>query len=162
MSRVENELVPYQEHLWYAALMTNLFDLLQGSATVGERIRRLLDDRTMTLGNLYRESGIAKGYLSELLNETTETPRKPSAETLYAIGTALGVSVGDLLGKTLPSSDEVQSWPPGLAEYVRENKVPPEDARMLAGIRARGRTPTTAEDWKHVHWTIQKYSEGRS
>lgn len=142
--------------------MADLFTLLQGAATVGERIQRLLDDRKMTLGDLHRESGIAKGYLSELVNETADTPRKPSAETLYAIGTTLGVSVGDLLGKTLPSSDEVKSWPPGLADYVTENSVPPEDARMLAGIRARGRTPITAEDWKHVHRTIQMYSEGRS
>jgi len=116
----------------------------------------------MSLGDLHRESGVAKGYLSEILNETADTPRKPSAETLYAIGTALGISVGDLLGKTLPSFDDMSSWPPGLAEYVRENNVPPEDARMLAGIRARGRTPISAEDWKHVHRTIQMYSEGRS
>jgi transcriptional regulator with XRE-family HTH domain len=142
--------------------MADLFKLLQGAATVGERIRRLMDDRKMTLGDLHRESGVAKGYLSELLNETADTPRKPSAETLYAIGTVLGVSVGDLLGKTLPSPDEVKSWPPGLAAYVRENKVPPAEARMLAGIRARGRTPSTAEEWKHVHKTIQMYSEGRS
>jgi transcriptional regulator with XRE-family HTH domain len=141
--------------------MADLFELLAGCDTVGERIQRLLADRGMSLGDLHRESGIAKGYLSELVNETTETPRKPSAETLYAIGTVLGVSVGDLLGKTLPTSDDVNAWPPGLAEYVRDNNVPPEDARMLAGIRARGRTPVTPEDWKHVHRTIQMYSEGR-
>lgn len=157
-----NETVPYQERSWYCRPMADLFTLLQGAATVGERIRRLLDDKGMSLGELHRESGVAKGYLSELVNETSDTPRKPSAETLFAIGTVLGVSVGDLLGKTLPSSDEVHSWPPGLADYVRENSVPPEDARMLAGIRARGRSPESAEDWKHVHRTIEMYSEGRS
>lgn len=137
--------------------MTDLFKLLAGASTVGERIRRLLDQRHMSLSELHRRSGVAKGYLSEILNETSETRRKPSAETLYDIGIALGVSVGDLLGKTLPSPDDMNSWPPGLAAYVRDNNVPPEDARMLAGIRARGRTPITAEDWRHIHRTIQMY-----
>lgn len=155
-------MVPDREPPWYPRSMGDLFELLAGCDTVGERIQRLLEDRRMSLGDLHRESGIAKGYLSELVNETMETPRKPSAETLYAIGTVLGVSVGDLLGKTLPSSDDVNAWPPGLAEYVRDNNIPPEDARMLAGIRARGRTPVTPEDWKHVHRTIQMYSEERS
>ena len=41
----------------------------------------------MTLGELHRESGIAKGYLSELVNENEGSRRKPAAETLYAIGT---------------------------------------------------------------------------
>lgn len=142
--------------------MADLFDLLAGASTVGERIRRLLDARNMTLGELHRESGIAKGYLSELINETEYTQRrKPSAETLYAIGMALSVSVGDLLGKTLPSPTDMNTWPSGLKEYVQLNSVPPEEARMLAGIRARGKSPTTASDWEHVHRTIRMYSEER-
>lgn len=143
--------------------MPDLYELLLDANTVGERIRRLLEDQKKTLGDLYRESGVAKGYLSELINETENTQRrKPSAETLYAIGRVLSVSVGDLLGKTLPSPSDMASWPPGLEEYVRENDVPPEEARMLAGIRARGKTPTTASDWEHVHRTIQMYSANRT
>lgn len=140
--------------------MAEMYALLAGATTVGDRIRRLLDDRDMSLGDLHRRTGIAKGYLSELVNDAEGGPRrKPSAETLYAIGVALGASVADLLGKTRPT-DEMASWPPGLADYVRANNVPPAEARMLAGISARGRTPTTAEDWKAVHRVIEMYSEG--
>ena len=114
----------------------------------------------MTLGDLHRESGIAKGYLSELTNEGEGSRRKPSAETLYAVGTVLGASVANLLGKTRPA-DEMSSWPPGLAEYVKASNVPPQEARMLAGISARGRTPSTPEDWKAVHRMIEMYSERR-
>jgi transcriptional regulator with XRE-family HTH domain len=143
--------------------MPDLYELLAGASTVGERIRRLLEDQDMSLGDLHRESGVAKGYLSELVNETEDTQRrKPSPETLFAIGTALSVTVGDLLGKTLPSLDDMAAWPSGLEEYVRANDVPPEEARMLAGISARGRTPVTAGDWEHVHRTIMMYSEKRS
>jgi transcriptional regulator with XRE-family HTH domain len=138
--------------------MADMYSLLAGAPTVGERIRRLLQERGMTLGELHRESGIAKGYISELVNEDQDSRRKPSAETLYAIGTVLGASVADLLGKTRPT-DEMSSWPPGLAEYVKTGNVPPQEARMLAGISARGRTPATPEDWKAVHRMIEMYSE---
>jgi transcriptional regulator with XRE-family HTH domain len=139
-----------------------MYDLLAGATTVGERIRRLLDDRRMTLGDLHRESGIAKGYISELINEDQQTTakRKPSAETLYAIGVPLGASVADLLGKTR-NTQEMASWPPGLAEFVQSDGVPPEDARMLAGISARGKTPTTPEDWRAIYRMIERYSEER-
>lgn len=137
-----------------------MYSLLAGATTVGERIRRLLADRGMTLGDLHRQSRIAKGYLSELIKEGDGNRRKPSAETLYAIGTVLGASVADLLGKTRPA-DEMSSWPPGLAEYVTASNVPPQEARMLAGISARGKTPATPEDWKAVHRMIERYSEER-
>ena len=139
--------------------MDDLYELLAGASTIGKRIQRLTTARHMTLGDLHRESGVAKGYLSELVNETEDTQkRKPSAETLFAIGTALSVSVGDLLGKTLPTSSDMAAWPPGLADYVKASSVPSEEARMLAGISARGKTPSTATEWEHIHRTIKMYS----
>jgi transcriptional regulator with XRE-family HTH domain len=146
----------------YAAVMGMMYDQLAGASTIGERIRRLLDIQELTLSELSRRSGIAKGYLWELLQDEGATKRKPSAETLYAIGTVLGVSVGDLLGKTLPTSADVAQWPSGLRDYVKDANVPPDEARMLAGISARGRTPTTSEDWKHLHRTILMVTEGES
>ncbi len=135
--------------------MADMYILLADAKTVGERIRRLMDARGMSLGELHRESGIAKGYLSDLLNEDAgvELRRKPSAETLYAVGTVLGASVADLLGKTRSDEDQM-TWPSGLAEYVTESGVPPQEARMLAGISARGKTPTSAADWRVMHRLI--------
>lgn len=143
--------------------MADIYALLQGAGSVGERIDRLMQAEQISLSELSRRSGVAKGYLWELLQERgNESKKKPSGETLFALGTALGVSVADLLGKTLPSTDNVDAWPPGLAEYVRDHGVPLEEARMLAGIRARGGTPRTPEDWRHVHNTIVMYSEKRA
>lgn len=143
--------------------MADLYTLLAGANRVGERIQRLLESKDMSLSDLHRSSGVAKGYLSELINEGLESPRrKPSADTLYAIGLALQVSVGDLLGKTLPALEVIEAWPPGLEEYVRGHGVPPEEARMLAGLRARGKTPTTAEGWRLVHNTILLFAEGEA
>ncbi len=52
---------------------------------VGARLRRLRQDRGLSLSELARRSGVGKGTLSEL--ETGQ--RNPTLETLYALTTAL-------------------------------------------------------------------------
>ena len=64
---IQNAVVPYQEQEVYARLMSEMYALLAGATTIGERIRRLLTERKMTLGDLHRRSGVAKGYLSEFV-----------------------------------------------------------------------------------------------
>ena len=143
--------------------MTSTFELLRAAGSLRERIQLLLDQQGMTLSDLHRRTGIAKGYLSELLKDETHhedaVRRKPSAETLYAIGSALGVSVADLLGHTR-GDEEPSVWPPGLPEYVEKDGVSPEDARVLARISLRGMTPSSADEWRHIHRTIQMYTTG--
>jgi transcriptional regulator with XRE-family HTH domain len=140
--------------------MGMLYEQLAGATTIGERIERLIDSREMSISELSRQSGVAKGYLWELVRGKDASRVKPSAETLYAIGSVLGVSVGDLLGKTMPHSTEVMAWPPGLRDYVDQAKVPPEEARVLAQINFRGRTPTTFQEWRLLHNTIRMVTEG--
>lgn len=143
--------------------MGAMYEHLAGATTIGERIQRLLDAQEMSLSELSRRSGVAKGYLWELVHgpQAAASRMKPSAETLYAIGKVLGVSVGDLLGKTIPDPAQIKTWPPGLLEYVEQEKVPPDEARMLAQINARGRTPTSADEWKLLHRTIRMVTEGK-
>jgi transcriptional regulator with XRE-family HTH domain len=141
--------------------MTSTYELLRAAGSLRARIQLLMDQQKLTLSDLHRRTGIAKGYLSELLKDETQhedaVRRKPSAETLYAIGNALGVSVADLLGHTR-SDEEPSAWPPGLPEYVESDRVSPEDARVLARISLRGMTPSTADEWRHIHKTIQMYT----
>lgn len=135
--------------------MADLYALLKDTTTIGERIRLLIGDEEISLSELSRRSNVGKGYLWELTQRTEEAAKmKPSAETLYGVATALGVSVGDLLGKTLPPADDESTWPPGLATYVRDKRVPKDEARMLAGIRTRGGTPTKPDQWEQIHYTI--------
>jgi transcriptional regulator with XRE-family HTH domain len=144
--------------------MGAMYEQLAGASTVGERIRRLLDAQEMSLSELSRRSGVAKGYLWELVQgpEASVARMKPSAETLYAVGSALGASVGDLLGKTIPSPTDTETWPEGLREYVEEAHIPPDEARMLAQINARGRTPTTPDEWRFLHGTIRLVTDGKA
>ncbi|MGW7043222.1 helix-turn-helix domain-containing protein [Streptomyces avermitilis] len=61
---------------------------------VGARLRRLRQDRGLSLSELARRSGVGKGTLSEL--ETGQ--RNPTLETLYALTTALEAPLSTVVG----------------------------------------------------------------
>lgn len=60
---------------------------------MGERLRRLRQERGLSLSALARSAGIGKATLSGLEHDT----RNPTLETLYAIAGALGVPLTALL-----------------------------------------------------------------
>jgi transcriptional regulator with XRE-family HTH domain len=61
--------------------------------SVGSRLRRLRDDRGLSLSQLSRLSGVGKGTISELENDR----RGARLDTLFALTTALGAPLGALL-----------------------------------------------------------------
>jgi transcriptional regulator with XRE-family HTH domain len=72
---------------------------------IGERIRRLRQERDVSLSTLARDAGVGKATLSGLEDGSRGNP---TIETLYAIAGRLGVPIGALLpdpqqraGKTL-------------------------------------------------------------
>ena len=64
-----------------------------GQPGVGARIRRLREDRGLSLSALAAAAGIGKGSLSELENGL----RNPTLDTLYAVAAPLGVPLAALL-----------------------------------------------------------------
>lgn len=68
----------------YCFLMRNL----------GERIRTLRTEQSMSLPTLAERSGLSKGLLSKLENNEESNP---SLDTLYKIVSALKVTLGDIL-----------------------------------------------------------------
>src|SRR5215218_8286612 len=85
--------------------------------SVGGRIRRYRGDRGLSLSQLAEQAGISKGYISGL--ENNPQARRPSAETLYAIAKALGVTMSDLLGRKLLAAAR-NEIPVGLREFADE------------------------------------------
>lgn len=123
---------------------------------LAERIKKRMDEKGLTLADLARETGVAKGYLWEILGGQA---KKPSANTLYEIARVLGTSVGDLLGREPSEKSHVQI-PESLKEFVDEEKVPEEDVRMLATINFRGNQPKTKDDWKFLWESIKRSTRG--
>jgi transcriptional regulator with XRE-family HTH domain len=124
----------------------------QADLSVGNRIRRYRQDRSLTLSRLAEQSGVSKGYLSTLENDSDA--RRPSAETLYAIAKALGVTMSDLLGRKLLAAANTEV-PTSLREFADEEDLPEADVRMLSAIQFRGDPPRTKERWKYIYTAIR-------
>lgn len=120
--------------------------------TVGQRINRYRKEKDISLNALSIETGIAKSYLWSLENDATAT--RPSAETLYEIAKALGVTMSVLLGREL-LSDPPRGIPPGLLELAKDQRLPDSDVQMLAAIQFRGDRPQTKERWAYIYNAIR-------
>jgi transcriptional regulator with XRE-family HTH domain len=124
-----------------------------GQETIGARIKRFREERGMTATELAARAKVAKSYLSALENETREAPR-PSAQTLYRIGQALGVAISDLLGRSIAVRPE-NDWPKSLVDFARRRGLPEADIEMLASIQFRGERPKTADRWEFIYQAIR-------
>ncbi len=122
---------------------------------LGQRVRALRQGQKLSLSEVARLSGVSKGYLSQV--ERSPTAR-PSAATLFAIARALGTTVAELFeGKESESQRAAAvEISDSLREFVEEAELPPVDIEMLAGIRYRGASPRTKEDWRFLYESIRR------
>lgn len=120
--------------------------------TFGRRLRAYRDEKRMTLSELASRASLSKGYLSSL--ESEDQQRRPSAEVMYALAEALGVTMSDLMGrKLLPAaSPEI---PESLAKFARQARLSEADTKMLATIRFRGEQPRTVDRWRYIYDSIR-------
>ena len=118
---------------------------------VGDQIRRFREERGLNLSQLAAEAGVSKGYLWSLEND--QDARRPSADTLYAVAKALGVTMSDLMGrKLLPAA--TPQVPDSLREFADDEGLPQADLHMLASIQFRGEQPQTKERWRYIYTAI--------
>lgn len=126
---------------------------------MGQEIKRRREEQGLSLTDLARLAGVSKGYLSEIENNPSA---RPSAATLFKIASALGTSVGELLGKGGSDTQPVNlDIPESLREFAEEANLPDAEIRMLAGIRYRGKPPKTVDDWRYIYESIRLRTEGR-
>lgn len=123
----------------------------EAAETVGIRMRRYRDELGWSLSKLAEESGVSKGYLSEI--ENGEAARL-SGDKLYAIANALGVNMSDLLGRQLINKTDYKV-PPELRSFADEQDLPEADVKMLATIKFRGEKPKSKERWALIYSAIK-------
>jgi transcriptional regulator with XRE-family HTH domain len=122
--------------------------------TIGPRIRHHREQKDLSLSRLAREAGVSKGYLWSLENRPDgDSAQRPSAQTLFAIAKALGVTMADLLGEQLVLDDE-PVVDPTLREFAELEGLPQADVQMLASIQWRGDRPTSVERWRFIYHAI--------
>lgn len=120
---------------------------------LAERIKKRMEEKGLTLADLAKGTGVAKGYLWEILSGKA---KKPSANTLYEVARVLGTSVADLLGREPSEQNPPTQISDSLREFIEAEKPPEEDVQMLAKINFRGKQPKTKDDWKFLYESIKR------
>ena len=130
--------------------------------SLSQKIKQLREEKGVSLSKLAETAGISKAYMSQLENSVS---KRPSAEILFKIASALGTTIADLLDMPVRvqstdfftlGEDEI---PYGLRELI-DNRgealdIREEDVSMLMNIRYRGNQPKTVDEWEHVLQTIR-------
>jgi transcriptional regulator with XRE-family HTH domain len=123
--------------------------------SVGSRIRKYREDKGMSATELADKACVSKSYLSEL-ESTNGEGKKPSAEVIYEIASALGVAMSDLLGRPIiTDANRKAKRPPSLVKFGKDNGLPEADMKMLEQIEFRGEPPKSAERWAFIYQAIK-------
>lgn len=125
---------------------------------IGQRIRNLRNQQQLSLSELAGRAGVSKSYLSTVENGSGS---RPGAAVLHKVALALGVTLGDLLGRSV-SLAPAQDIPPSLQQFAEEQGLPTADVEMLAGIKFRGEAPRTKERWQFIYSAIVMSGQAES
>lgn len=126
---------------------------------LADRIRELRERQHLSLDDLASKAKISKTYLWELERDT-KGDKKPSADILLRIATALSTTIGELLDRPLVRVKEVAvELPSGLKELKDQMEkmgtpLSREDLRDLAVMKFRGGQPKSVEEWHILYSTL--------
>lgn len=130
---------------------------------IADRIREYREAQHLSLDDLATKAKVSKTYLWELERDA-KGDKKPSADVLLRIATALSTTIGQLLEQPVVKVNETAvDLPSGLKELRDHlvhmgNPLSKEDLRDLALMKFRGGQPKTLEDWQMLYLTFSKFS----
>ena len=131
---------------------------------IGRRIANLRKLKHLTLPALAEQSGVSKGYISQLENEQITSP---SIDTVKKLADALNITIADLLEMPSVSSRQIpEEIDKGLEEFIEErrrrgNPIPEDIIRALIQIKTRKKGPMSKEDWSYLCETIYRVTGGK-
>ena len=128
---------------------------------IGINIKKYRELKDYSLSDLAEKAGVSKAFLWEIEQGNS---KRPGAEVLFKIATALNVTIADLMGKRPPQVEQDKIEPvinQGLREFIEERKrqnspLDQEEIRSLAYVQFRGVRPQTKDDWEIVYLTLKK------
>lgn len=130
---------------------------------LGENVRFRRQGKGWTLNDLAEKSGISKAYISDLENGAAG---KPNIQYVFAIASALGVTLDELLDnaapRQIPASRKkrlAEDLPPGLKELQMEMNLSESEVEMLAQVNFRGNRPKDMEGWRFLLEAIKMLSQ---
>lgn len=128
---------------------------------LAERLRKLRDERGLSLDEVARKAGISKTYLWELERDTGEA-KKPSADVLLRIANALSTTLAELLSlPTVQSAGGPVELPSSLQEFRQQmaamgQPLSDDDLRDLATMKFRGAQPESASEWHQLYLLLDQ------
>lgn len=132
--------------------------------SLAHRIQEARKQAGLTLEQLAAQAGVSKTYLWELENDEQEE-KKPSADVLLRIGTALKTTIAELMGlPTVQTNDRNVEISKSLQEFrdwmaATERPLSDEEVRDLATMRFRGGQPRTRDDWDDLYRTLKRITK---
>ena len=129
---------------------------------LGERVRFLRQGKGWSQGELAKESGVPKAYISDLENGESG---KPNIQYAYSVAVALDVTLDELLNDTAPKQQKArlrrrdEELPPGLAELQQDLNLSDGDVEMLSHLNFRGHRPKDKEGWRFLWDAIKVVSQ---
>lgn len=139
-----------------SAVSLNSCQKLMSLAT---RLRKLREAKGLSLDDVASTAKISKTYLWELEKDTAGDKR-PSADVLLRIATALSVTIADLLAlPTVQVQAGAVELPASLRAFrdrMKQLKTPLSDIdlRDLALTKFRGGQPQTPDEWHQLYLTL--------
>jgi transcriptional regulator with XRE-family HTH domain len=127
--------------------------------SLAERLRKLREDKGLSLEDVSKKAGISKTYLWELERDTSGA-KKPSAEVLLKIANALSTTLAELLALPRVQADTGPvELPPSLQEFQQQMEamgrpLTAEDLRDLAAMKFRGGQPQTVNEWLQLYFLL--------
>ncbi|MCC7180963.1 MAG: helix-turn-helix transcriptional regulator [Acidobacteria bacterium] len=129
--------------------------------SLAARLRKLRESQGLSLDEVASRARISKTYLWELEKDTAGD-KKPSADVLLRIATALSVTIADLLSlPTVQIQEGVIELSASLRAFRDRMKrlgtpLSDTDLRDLALTKFRGGQPQTADEWHQLYLTLIK------
>ncbi|MDP3951934.1 helix-turn-helix domain-containing protein [Microbacterium sp.] len=122
----------------------------RAAQAIGRRIKELRTQQQLSLSELAERAGVSKSYLSTV---ESGTGRRPGVAVLHKVAVALGVTLADLLERTIKAAPTTDI-PDSLRTFAEERDLPEADVQMLAGIKFRGEAPRTKDNWQFIYNAI--------
>jgi len=108
-------------------------------ADLGRRLRQVRERLGWSLAEVSKRTGLSRAYINAL---ELGRGKRPGAEAVRRLE--------DVLGPLRPAV-QPQDLPPGLGQLVLERNLPEAEARLLAGLRVRGKQPESLERWRFIY-----------
>src|SRR5581483_1708802 len=129
--------------------------------SLAQRIRTRREQAGMSLDELAVKAGLSKTYIWELEKDESGE-KKPSADVLLRLATALSTTIGELMGlPTVQVANTAVEISPSLQEFTKRmemqgSPLSQADLQELATMRFRGGQPQTADDWNELYLLLAR------